>query len=350
MQKPFLFMPGTQAVYSCGREALFHGIKLLGYLPQKVHMPAYCCRSVLSPFEKLGIAVRFYDVDERLKPVYEKIEFTTGDVFIAIHYFGIPQDVIFINQLCKETGLVFIEDCAHTLPDPEAKRTAGSTGAFSIFSLRKHFPVPDGGVLVINDQQLKERLISLSSPELRGTTLKRWLVSFLDRFSFTFGFPNTLVLKDMLRDKIGSGDNTFYKHLADNTAAEISPVTAQVLSRINIGAVIKIRRENYKYIAERLSGLQRVAVPFPSLTDGAVPLAFPILMENAERVCKLMRKKGVGAGRWPDYELPESLHLSDFPGTSRWINSLVLLPLHQDLNAARLDRVVETLKKAIANV
>lgn len=347
LQRPFPFMSGAQAVFSCAREALLYGIRLLGSVPKKVHVPAYCCQSILSPLEKLGLDVRFYDVGEYLEPIIDNTEFRKGDVFLLIHYFGIPQDTLSINRLCQEFGMILVEDCAHALPDPEAEHTMGSIGAFSIYSLRKQLPVPDGGVLVVNDLLIRERMADLALPKLRRISAKRWLVTNLDRLAFAVGWPNTLVLKDVLRNVIGSGDNVFYEHLSDDTVPEISPITAKVLGQMDMKAIVRARRENYSCLAEQLSGLHGVTIPFSSLPHGAVPQAFPVLLENADSVCSFMRKKGIGVIRWPGPELPKLTSLSDFPGTFSWVKSLMLLPSHQDLRTVYIEEIARILNKAI---
>ncbi len=347
LRKPFPFMSGAQALFSCAREAFLCGIRLLGYTPKKVHVPAYCCQSILSPLEKLELDVRFYDVGKRLEPIVDNIKFNKGDIFLLVHYFGIPQDTPSINRLCQEFGMVLVEDCAHALPDPENKHTMGSIGVFSIYSLRKQLPVPDGGVLVVNDPQIRGRMTDLALPRPRRISAKRWLVTNLDRLAFATGWLNTLVLKDFLRNLIGSTDNVFHRQLSDDAVPEISPITLRVLGQMDIETIVRIRRKNYRCLVDHLSGLRGVTVPFPFLLDGAVPQAFPILLKDADRVCMFMHKRGMGVGRWPGIELPKLISLSDFPGTSSWVESLILLPSHQDLNVIHIEEIVRTIREAI---
>ncbi len=347
LRVPFPYMRGRQAVFSCAREALFYGIRLFSHIPVRAHVPAYCCKSVLSPFERLGIEVIFYDVSKNFEPVLDKTKFEQGDIFLLIHYFGLPQDVIFFNKICKEYGMALAEDCAHTLPDPGAKYPMGSTGTFSIYSLRKQLPVPDGGVLIVNDQVMGERLAGHMPPALRNVPFKRWLVTTLDRFSFAFGWPNVLILKDKLRNFMGSGDSIFNRQLRNDARPEISAVTARILNNTNIKTIAGVRRRNYCFMADKLSGTQGVTVPFPLLPEGAVPQAFPVLLESPEQVCAVLRRKGIGAGLWPDYELPENIKWADFPGALTWVKSLLILPLHQDLNRGNMESIIRELKKAL---
>ncbi|RKX93782.1 MAG: hypothetical protein DRP84_07940 [Spirochaetes bacterium] len=342
---PFPFLSGAQTVLSCGREALYYGIKLLKHLPQRAHVPAYCCKSVLAPFKKLSIEINFYDVGKHLEPIIDKKSIKKGDLFLLIHYFGIPQDIHSIKQLCEKFSLILIEDCAHTLPDPQSSCPMGSTGVFSIYSLRKQLLVPDGGILVVNDNSLKERLSIIPKPKLKKVPLKKWLIMNFDKIAFFFGWPNTLKIKDALRDKISSTENIFYSSLL-NEKVEISYLTLKVLSNVNFSEIVKIRKRNYYWLVDKLKDIDQLKIPFPILPDAAVPQAFPILVKKANYICAFMRKNGIGVDQWPGVELPKEV-LSKFSGTFVWINSLILLPLHQDLKESHLKKIVKILKKSL---
>lgn len=348
--RPFPFLSGAQAVLSCGREALYYGIKLLKQLPQRAHVPAYCCKSVLAPFKKLNIEINFYDVGRHLEPIIDKKSIKKGDLFLLIHYFGIPQDIHSIKQLCEKFGLILIEDCAHTLPDPQSSCPMGSTGVFSIYSLRKQLPVPDGGILVVNDNSLKKRLSIIPKPKLKKVPLKKWLIMNFDKIAFLFGWPNTLKIKDALRDKISSTENIFYSRLlANNPMPEISYTTAKTLSYIDFAEIAKIRRRNYYWLVDRLKNIDKVLLPFPTLPDGAVPQGFPILVENVLHICIYMRKKGIGVDLWPGAEFPRELNKSEFPGAFYCHKHLLLFPIHQDLSLRHLEFCSNVLMEVLSS-
>ncbi|RJO61511.1 hypothetical protein C4544_02575 [candidate division WS5 bacterium] len=348
LHNPFSFLASEQAVFNSARDALYNGIKLLDYVPLRVHIPAYCCQSVLVPFGKLGIEIKFYDIDSNLRPVIKKSDFSRGDVFLLVHFFGIPQDTLSINQLCQEFNMVLVEDCAHTLPDPEARYPVGSIGAFSVYSLRKQLPVPDGGVLVVNNPQIKKHMINnIRLPNLYRMSLRRWLITNFDRVTFILRCHNVLFLKSILRRVFGLTNGLLDGNVSDAPAYDISYITVRVLERLDIKSVIRIRRNNYHYLVNRLANISGLSIPFPSLHDGAVPQVLPLLLSKAEHVKTYMNKKGVFVGRWPGLELPRQVSRSDFPMTFTWVDSCISLPVHQDLKAAHLDIIIKTLKQAI---
>jgi len=343
---PFPYLSGAQAVLSCGREALYYGIKLLKHLPQRAHVPAYCCKSVLAPFKKLNIEINFYDVGRHLEPIIDKNSLKKGDLFLLIHYFGIPQDIHLIKQLCEKFGLILIEDCAHTLPDPQSLCPMGSTGVFSIYSLRKQLPVPDGGILVVNDNSLKKRLSIIPKPKLKKVPLKKWLIMNFDKIAFFFGWPNTLKIKDALRDKIGSTESIFYSSFL-NSEVKISYLTLKTLNNINFNEIVRIRKRNYYWLVNRLNSIPKVVIPFSNLPGGSVPQSLPILIENADFICSFMRKQGIGVDNWPSEEFPNLLVKEKFPGASYWDKHVLLIPMHQDLSIKHLEFCAKVLERIL---
>lgn len=347
--KSFPYLSGEQALFSSAREALYHGLSLLASKPGKIHLPAYCCKSILLPISNLGIEVSFYDIGERLEPLLNKGKFSKGDVFLLVHFFGIPQDVLLIERFCKEHGMLLVEDCAHTLPDPEAGMPMGSTGIFSIYSLRKMLPVPDGGVLVVNDMEMQDRVRHLTPPVLSRLSFRRWAVNNLDRFAFTFGWPNTILIKDILRDRFSSSDAVFNGLLSVDALPEINRITVSQLREFKMKELRDARRNNYLMFADLLSGVQGVTIPFSLLPESSFPQAFPIMYDNAQGLCRYLHRKGIGAGQWPGEELPGSLSISEYPGTVPWVKKLILLPSHQDIASDQINMISEIIKEAVSS-
>src|SRR5204862_512234 len=71
-------------------------------------------------------------------------------VLYVIHYLGWPQPILELRELCKERGIVLIEDCALSLLSQFNGRPLGTFGDYSVFCLYKTLPVPNGGMLIQN--------------------------------------------------------------------------------------------------------------------------------------------------------------------------------------------------------
>ncbi len=78
---------------------------------------------------------------------------------------GWPQPVEKIAQFCKQRGILLIEDCALALFSSLDSRRLGAHGDFSIFCLYKTLPLPHGGLLVQNNQELPRLSIDVGAPD-----------------------------------------------------------------------------------------------------------------------------------------------------------------------------------------
>ena len=83
---------------------------------------------------------------------------------MLIHYLGFPGPVQEVRALCQRRGLALIEDCAHALFSRLGDRSLGTFGDLAIFSPWKSLPLPDGGLLRVNDVRLSPRCRSTARP------------------------------------------------------------------------------------------------------------------------------------------------------------------------------------------
>ena len=116
------------------------------YAPTVVLLPALACDSMVLPFEQYGHCVRFYklnaDYSIDLDSIQPSKELT---LFLYMDYFGHPAITdATLNAMRAQGQFVFIEDRTHNL---SCKRTSDFCPEYTIASLRKWLPIPDGGLL-----------------------------------------------------------------------------------------------------------------------------------------------------------------------------------------------------------
>src|SRR4030042_2857290 len=138
-----------------GRTGIRHACELIGLCQgSEVLAPAYNCGSEIDALLNSGTSVVLYRVDRSCKidmnDLLNRITWKTKAIYIT-HYFGFPQEVDKIKQICNANGLYMIEDCALSLFSSDGARKLGTIGDVGIFSFPKTLPVPDGGALVVND-------------------------------------------------------------------------------------------------------------------------------------------------------------------------------------------------------
>ncbi len=129
---------------------------------------------VTTPFTFIATAEAIAYVGAR--PVFVDIDLDTFNIDVArveevltgrtravlpVHLFGQPADLAPLADLCRQNGLVLIEDCAQSFGASYRGRMTGawgSLGCFSFFPSKNLGCYGDGGMVVTDDDELACRL------------------------------------------------------------------------------------------------------------------------------------------------------------------------------------------------
>ena len=95
---------------------------------------------------------------------------------LATHWLGYACDLPALESLCREHGLLLIEDCAQSITaraaDGRLTGTVGVAGCFSFFS-KKQLAVGEGGMILTSDDTLGAKARSLRSHAMTTVTWDR---------------------------------------------------------------------------------------------------------------------------------------------------------------------------------
>ncbi len=82
----------------------------------------------------------------------------------ATNLWGLPAEVDALRNVADEKGVVLIEDCAHAMFLPYKGKYAGTWGHIGIYSFcqGKHMTSGDGGMAVTDDDELADRIRSVT--------------------------------------------------------------------------------------------------------------------------------------------------------------------------------------------
>src|SRR5687767_8434310 len=162
--------PDVQYVYFA-RNAIYALAQQYGLAGADVLVPAYFHGVEIEALVAAGVRPRFFPVRKgmRVEPddILGAIGPQTRAVYL-IHYLGFPGPAADVERICRERGLIFIEDCALALLSKLGDRPLGSFGDASVFCLYKSLPTPDGGALVCKDNRVR---IDGATPPTLGTTV-----------------------------------------------------------------------------------------------------------------------------------------------------------------------------------
>ena len=346
------------------RNALFHGLRALNLKAgDTILVPAYHCASLVEPLLQYGAKVRFYCLDETcnadVQDIEDRIEESTRAVLV-IHYFGFPQPIARLREMCDRRGLFLIEDCAHVLTGATGGRALGSVGDIATFSWRKFLPIYDGGQLVVNNPMLEPALHLVPPPLL--LRLRIWK-HVLDR-KVAESHWSVPVLARMLRvvSRLGRALSgwrrtrsevlTVNNYRLDFDVASInlamSDSSQLVLRNTDLSAVAERRRRNYAYLQRAVGALPGAMPLFPDLPEGVCPWVFPLFAPGCSEFHRLLRARGIPAVTWGEVIHPE-LPLGEFPGAAFLYENLVFLPVHQSLTELELDCIVGAISGAVSS-
>ena len=287
---------------NAARTGFEHLLKNLRLGKKKILMPAYIGETdsdgsgVFEPIRNTKTGYDFYSVSRKLAPdmgeIEEKLKSGNYGALFIIHYFGFPQcNPAEARTLCDKHKVIFIEDCAHTWCSEINGKRLGTFGHFSIFSIHKLVAAGGGGFLLRN------------KPMKMGPLEEK--------------------------KKISSGD--MLQFFTSNW------------EKIN-----SIRIRNYKYLLNALHAEKMINIMYPKLEPGVVPLNFPILVKKnlREKVYFRMIDKGVITIALY-YRLISEIPASKFPDSAEVSNSILNLPVHQDITLEDLGKIVNALKQSL---
>ena len=252
---------------------------------------------VHDPIEECEINYTFYRVDKNLScdldDLRNKISsFKIFAVFV-IHYFGFKQsDIIEIKNICQHNNVYLIEDCAHCLNSSSEGTPLGDYGDFSLFSLPKTLPVPDGGILQVN----------------RG---------------------------DIALPPISTVD-------------KISLEAMEIYSTSDIEAITNQRIKNYNALLELLLPMSGIEILYPKLPTGIVPMNFPVLLrsKNRHETFEGLMNEGVETMALY-YQLIDPIQEAEYPVSHEISRKILNLPIHQDVSAGDIRIIADKLTKVL---
>ncbi|MBI5949490.1 MAG: DegT/DnrJ/EryC1/StrS family aminotransferase [Chloroflexi bacterium] len=353
----FPFSGPRMHTFGLARTAIWYGVQVLGLRPgDEVLVPAYNCGSEIDPLIQAGLTLVYYNVDEALDArsaeIAALITPRTKALYLT-HYLGFPQKhARELAATCKSSGVTLIEDCAHGLFGRyEDGQPLGTLGDIAVFSFRKTLPIGDGAALVLNRPDL---------PGPRGALRHTLLPPSVATWRHT---PSRAY--HALRSHVGSGraapvvpakppgagvdlpgpllplEHRFVP--AWHERGGMSLLAERVAARANPAEVTARRRENFSAILENAFPGEGFRPLFARLPEGTVPLVFPFLAEDPERLVTVLEARGIPAQRWwfrfhpqcPWESFPEAVYLK---------THLVAAAVRQDIDADTLAAAVRALR------
>lgn len=354
-----------------GRYALVEALRGCGLQKgERVLMPAYNCGVELDAVLFAGGEPVFYNVTRDLNvDGADFFERAKGGARAALvtHFLGFPQPMGDILDVCRQQGILCIEDCAHALLSTSAGVPLGSFGEVSVFSLLKSLPVPNGGLVVFNQGEMssheKHRVPHLTSTAFymsdllhersRGDAKGRWeQVGCTARdtaYAAILGCKWAVAgFRKMFRPE------AHYLIRPDGFVFEealmkwgVSNITLKMVKGTDFSDLKEVRRRNFSLYLEHFGRTRAEMLVVPDLPEGVCPLFFPVFVETGEKrktMYEAMKQKGVTTHPWWDM-FHEAVPWRQYPDAVFLKTRLMGLPVHQDLTPEQVDRVIQEFER-----
>lgn len=284
----------------------------------EVIAPSFSFAATANAVELTRASVKFADIrldDFNLDSDHvESLITPRTKAVLAVHLYGHPARIERLEEICKKHHLLLIEDAAQALGAKENGRHASAIGNFGALSFyaTKNISSGEGGMITTNDADLarRARLLRNQGQEIK---YKNEIVGFNNRLSDL----HAAIGREQLRN-IQSWDSK--------------------------------RQRNAKYLSERLIG-----VVLPSVRCGSHHAfhQYTIRVSAAQRqeLGAHMAERGVQSGVYyptPIHLLPSFRErrnsdgsIIDLPVTVKAANEVLSLPVHPQLRARDLRKIVD---------
>ena len=251
-------------------------------------LPQYTCDTTIIPFEKQGWELHFFPVGKSLRTEKESFQKLlrgiAPDVLFAHAYYGVDTlaEVRECIQNHQEKGMIFVEDMTQSL----ALWKKGGIADYYVGSLRKWFPVPDGGFAAAG----RKLLVSAAGEKKLFVEQKRKAQSL--KYQYLCGQE---VEKDVFLKLNRAAEQYLYEN--DQVSA-ISEFSRDRLQNLDIQINFQRRKENASCLFQGIGKLSKVRAPL-ELKD-ASPLYVPVYADEREKLQEFLKDKNIFAPvLWP---------------------------------------------------
>lgn len=261
----------SHAFTRSGREAI--GMAIAGIKPGVALLPAYCCWSMVLPFEAAGWIVAYYPLNEDLSVKIPQLVTTVKElkpqVVLVMDYYGFAPTVAAVNAIKDiDKNIIVIEDFTQCLFSLSEKINP-SVDCY-VASIRKSLGVPDGGV-VFSKKELNLNLLS----EERTAFVEQHVEAGIKKKCYTYSAEASD--KQIFRE-LQSAAGAEIK--ADYHLYKISPEAKSILENTDVNTVKFARKKNYEHLYSLLKDNPHFNILFP---PGDNPAPFMLIIKSLQR-------------------------------------------------------------------
>lgn len=272
--------------------------------PCRIWMPRFICNAMLAPVNISGVECVWYDLDDQLN-VDEAVVIDSDDWILYVNYFGVCNNNV-VKLLKRFDPKKVVLDYSQAFFDPPVNEALAI-----IYSPRKFFGVPDGGLLI------SESISVCASIQDTGS---------LDRSSY---------LTKRLAYSPETGYEDYKKSeqsLEDCEPMRMSKFTERLLSSIDFERACSKRRNNFDYLHKKLGDINQFSINEKNIFS---PMCYPFLTSSPKLKKKMIDNRIFVPTYWSD----ALARVGDQWG-NKMINGLLPLPIDQRYGFGDMSQIV----------
>lgn len=289
-------------------------------------VPSYLCPTIIGNLERNQVNYRFYkinlDLSIDLEDLSNKVSAFNVKCVFFINYFGFYNDTTTIEffNLLKKQNITIIEDAVQMLWFSKKN----FVGDYVFNSFRKFLPI-DGSLVL-------------------GKTIDNY-ESVHDKY---YEYMNDARMKITAFVKFGLGTVEGFVDLYSKAEEEyghgteidgMTDISKLLLNKVNGEYIGAIRRRNYAYLYDQLSGYSNIKILFnKSLLNENIPIGFPILIKDRDNIKIKLREKSIYCpAHWP---ILNEKWVNNYQESIQLASNILTLPIDQRYDINDLDRLV----------
>jgi dTDP-3-amino-2,3,6-trideoxy-4-keto-D-glucose/dTDP-3-amino-3,4,6-trideoxy-alpha-D-glucose/dTDP-2,6-dideoxy-D-kanosamine transaminase len=230
---------------------------------------------------------------------------------VVTHLYGMPAEIKKIKSIAKQKNIVVIEDCAQShglIIDGKFAGTYGDLSTFSFYPTKNLGALGDGGAVVTNSKNLKDKLIKLRQ----------------------YGWGAKYQVDTQL------GRNS-----------RLDEIQAAVLSRKlkELDSHNQLRKSAVNLYKKELIN---TPIKFSSLINESINHLLPVLSEDRNKLVSFLTKEGIQTAiHYPiaDHQQPAYSNQYSLPVTEKFCSSVLSLPLYPGIDESSIRYVLDKIKK-----
>lgn len=264
---------------------------------KRMHVPLFTCHVVNDAIRQEGCEVLSYKLDADLMPISN---FPADDFVLYNNYFGVTGNKV--REMAKRYPNLIVDNAQAFYSQPDCRAV--------IYSPRKFFGLPDGGILRVKDIPQLD-LDQGHSYEVSSHLLKR------------HDYGAQAAYLDFIRND---------EALDQYPLERMSKLTTALMGNIDYRYVRQRRLENFKYLQQHLP------TEFPiDMAKDDVPLVYPLLVEEGSSIREKLINNNIFCARyWPNVLKEAEVKDLEY----RWTMDIVSIPIDQRYRKEEMERII----------